>query len=209
MTTSIQPPAPIPGQLTDQAAGRAVAAAARARFRKRFLLGLVILVAIFLVTYAFAWYKANQLAIRFFDDAEASFNSGDYLRALVGYQNFDETTNKYINYGGYLNVEKIWSSRYSWPQPAYVPQAVKHSDEVINQKLTVEQAEQYILENTGRPGAPYFAEIYLRLGQLYEQNGDTEDAIDVYESYASQFPNRKDLIELAQEHLSKLKNQNK
>ena len=209
MTTSLQPPAPIPGQLTDQAVGLAAAAAARARFRKRFLLGLVILAVIFLVTYAFAWYNANQLATRFFDDAEASFNAGDYLRALVGYQNFDETTNKYINYGGYLNVEKIWSSRYSWPQPSYVQQAVKRSDEVIGQKLTVEQAEQYILENTGRPGAPYFAEIYLRLGELYEQNGDTEDAIDVYQSYASQFPNHKDLIEQAQQHLARLKKQNK
>lgn len=205
MTTSIQTPIIPPIQPTKEAA----AATASARFRKRFLLGLIILTATFLVTYVLAWYNANQLATRFLQDSEATYNDGDYLKALVGYQKFDDKANKYINYGGFLNVEKIWSSRYSWPQPPYVQQAVQRSQEIIGQKLTVQQAEQYILENTGRPGTPYFAEIYLRLGELYEQNGDTQDAIDVYQSYASQFPDRKDLIEQAQQHLEKLQSQNK
>ena len=207
MTTSIQTPVLPPVPATNDAAATA-AAAARRRFVKNFLLGLLILAALFLVTYVLAWYNANQLASRFFQDSEASFNTGDYLKALVGYQKFDATTNKYINYGGYLNVEKIWSSPYSWPQPPYLQQAVQRSQEVIGQKLTVQQAEQYIQENTGRPGTPYFAEIYLRLGELYEQNGDTKDAIDVYQSYASQFPDRPDLIEQAQQHLAKLQSQN-
>lgn len=209
MTTSIQTPILPPTQATKEADKTAAAAAARARFRKRFLLGLFILAATFLITYFFAWYKADQLATRFFQDSEDSFKAGDYLKALVGYQKFDDKTNKYINYGGYLNVEKIWSSRYSWPQPPYVQQAVKRSQEIIDQKLTVQQAEQYIQENIGRPGTPYFAEIYLRLGELYEQNGDTRDAIDVYQSFSSQFPDRKDLIALAEEHLKKLQGQQK
>lgn len=208
MTTSLQPPILTPIQTT-KAAAETAAAAARARFRKRLLLGLLILAATFLVTYALAWYNANQLATRFFQDSEATYNTGDYLKALVGFQKFDNKTNKYINYGGYLNVEKIWSNQYSWPQPAYVQQAVKRSQEIIGQKLTVQQAEKYIQENTGRPGTPYFAEIYLRLGELYEKNGDTKDAIDVFQSYASQFPDRKDLIEQAQQHLAKLQGQKK
>jgi hypothetical protein len=203
MTTSLQTPTSAPGPATGEAVGVA-AVATRPRFWPRFLIGLLILVVLFAVTYVLAWYNADTLATRFFSDAEASFNSGDYLQALVGYQKFDETTNKYINYGGYLNVEKIWSSPYSWPQPAYVQQAVQRSKEIIDQKLTVQDAEQYIQNNTGRPGTPYFAEIYLRLGELYEQNGDTKDAIDVYQSYASQFPDRKDLIAVAQQHLANL-----
>jgi tetratricopeptide (TPR) repeat protein len=208
MTTSLQTPTLPPIQATDKAAVTATAAE-RVRFGKRFLLGLFVLVFVFLVTYALAWYNANQLATRFFRDSEASFNAGDYLVALVGYQEFDDSTNQYINYGGYLNVEKIYSSSYSWPRPPYVQQAAKRSQEVIAQKLTVEQAEQYIQENTGRTGTPYFAEIYLRLGELYEENGDIEAAIDVYQSYASQFPAREDLIEQALEHLTKLQNQTK
>jgi hypothetical protein len=210
MTTPLQTPNAIPIQVTDEAGTTAAAAAsARTRLGKRILLGLIILVATFVVTYVIAWYSANQLATRFILDSENSYNSGDYLNALVGFQKFDDETNKYINFGGYLNVEKIWSSSYSWPQPAYVQQAVERSKEIIAEKLTVQQAEQYIQENTGRPGTPYFAEIYLRLGELYEQNGDIEDAIDVYQSYPSQFPDRKDLIELAQQHLEKLQSQDK
>jgi tetratricopeptide (TPR) repeat protein len=208
MTTSLQTPTSAPGPAAGEAAG-AAAVATRPRFWPRFIIGMLILVVLFAVTYALAWFNANTLATRFFADAEASYNSGDYLKALVGYQNFDAKTNKYINYGGYLNVEKIWGNRYSWPQPAYVQQAVQRSKEIIDQKLTVQDAEQYIQNNTGRPGTPYFAEIYLRLGELYEQNGDTKDAIDVYQSYASQFPDRPDLIAIAQQHLVKLQGQQK
>lgn len=208
MTTSLQTPTSNPIQATGEAAGTA-AVATRSSLGKRFLFGLILLLLVFLITYAFAWYNANVLATRFFQDAEATFKSGDYLKSLVGYQTFDNKTNKYINYGGYLNVEKIWSSPYSWPQPPYVQQAVKRSQEIVNQKLTVQQAEQYIQNNIGRPGTPYFAEIYLRLGELYEQNGDAKDAIDVYQSFASQFPDRKDLIALAQQHLAKLQSQKK
>jgi tetratricopeptide (TPR) repeat protein len=204
MTTSIQTPI-----LTPLPAVEAPIPAAKTRFTKKLLLGLLILAALFLVTYALAWYNADQLATRFFQDSEASYKTGDFLKALVGYQKFDNATNKYINYGGYLSVEKIWSSYYSWPQPPYLQQALVRSQEIINQKLTVQQAEQYIKDNTGRPGTPYFAEIYLRLGGLYEQAGDTKDAIDVYQSYAAQFPDRKDLIALAQQRLAILKSKTK
>ena len=204
MNTSVQTPILTPVQTAETPAP-----AVKAGFGKKFLLGLLILVVLFLVTYALAWYNANLLATRFFQDAEASYKAGNFLDALVGYQKFDNPTNKYINYGGYLNVEKIWSSYYSWPLPPYAVQAMARSQEIINQKLTVQQAEQYIKDNTGRPGTPYFAEIYLRLGGLYEQTGDTKDAIDVYQSYAAQFPDRKDLIAMAQQRLAILKSKTK
>jgi len=204
MNTSVQTPILTPVQTAETPAP-----AVKAGFGKKFLLGLLILVVLFLVTYALAWYNANLLATRFFQDAEASYKAGNFLDALVGYQKFDNPTNKYINYGGYLNVEKIWSSYYSWPLPSYAVQAMARSQEIINQKLTVQQAEQYIKNNTGRPGTPYFAEIYLRLGGLYEQTGDTKDAIDVYQSYAAQFPDRKDLIALAQQRLAALQSKTK
>ena len=204
MNTSVQTPILTPVQTAETPAP-----AVKAGFGKKFLLGLLILVVLFLVTYALAWYNANLLATRFFQDAEASYKAGNFLDALVGYQKFDNPTNKYINYGGYLNVEKIWSSYYSWPLPSYAVQAMARSQEIINQKLTVQQAEQYIKDNTGRPGTPYFAEIYLRLGGLYEQTGDTKDAIDVYQSYAAQFPDRKDLIALAQQRLAALQSKTK
>jgi len=204
MTISVQTPT-----LAPVLADETTPTPKKAGFVKPLVLGLLVLAAVFLVNYVLAWYNANQLGTRFFQDSEASFNTGDYLKSLVGYQTFDNASNKYVNYGGYLSVEKIWSSAYSWPQPAYTQQAIQRSQEVINQKLTVQQAEQYIIDNTGRPGTPYFAEIYLRLGELYEQAGNSKDAIDIYQSYAAQFPGRADLIAIAQQHLTKLNSTNK
>jgi tetratricopeptide (TPR) repeat protein len=206
MTTSLQTPTATPARATGEAEGTAIVAS---RFRKRLLLGALVIIVVFAATYALAWYNANQLSSRFYNDATASYKAGNYLDALVGYQKFDEKTNKYINYGGYVSVEKIWSSPYSWPVPAFVQDSRQRSQEIINQKLTADQAVQYVQENTGRPDAPYFGEIYLRLGELYEQQGDIKDAKDIYTSMASLFPNRKDLIAQAQQHLNKLQSEGK
>jgi tetratricopeptide (TPR) repeat protein len=168
------------------------------------MLGILVVLLVFAGTYAFAWYNAYSLSERFIRDADASYDKGDFLRALVGYQNFDQQTNKYINYGGYFSVEKIWNNRFSWPIPPDVQRARQRSSDIIASRLTTAQAEQYILENTGRPGAAYFGEIYLRLGELYEQQGDVRDARDVYESIPSLFPNRPDLIQQAQQDLDRL-----
>ncbi|MGE5221293.1 MAG: hypothetical protein ACM3PY_02575 [Omnitrophica WOR_2 bacterium] len=206
MTSPLQTPTATPVKATAEAAGTATAAS---HFGKRLLLVVLAILAVFLVTYALAWYNANQLSSRFYNDAAASYKAGNYLDALVGYQKFDEKTNKYINYGGYVSVEKIWSGPYSWPVPAFVQESRQRSQEIISQKLTADQALQYIQENTGRPNVPYFGEIYLRLGELYEQQGDIKDAKDIYTSMTSLFPGRKDLIAVAQQHLAKLQSEGK
>jgi len=201
MNSSLQAPTATPVKATGEAVATDLVAN---RFYRKLFLGVLVILSIFIVTYALAWYNANQLSSRFYKDAAASYQAGDYLNALVGYQKFDEKTNKYINYGGYVTVEKIWSNKYSWPVPTFVQESRQRSQEIINQKLTADQALQYIQENTGRPSAPYFGEIYLRLGELYEQQGDIKDAEDVYTSMASLFPDKKDLINQAQQHLDQL-----
>ncbi|MEZ4726672.1 MAG: hypothetical protein R3E79_06010 [Caldilineaceae bacterium] len=159
---------------------------------------------LFAATYLFAWYNASQLTDRFVAEADASFAAGEYLDALVGYQEFDEAENRYVTRGGYVAIERMWSAPYSWPQPVAVQTAQTRSQEIIDQHLTITDAEQYIQANTGRPGAPYFGEIYLRLGELYEADGALRDAEEVYASFSTLFPNRPDLIEQAQQHLERL-----
>lgn len=200
MTTSIERPALTTPQTPTETAERTVAGA---RFSWRWVWVPLLILLIFAGTYTLAWYNAYQLTTRFGRDADASYAAGKYLDALVGYQKFDQQQNQYVNYGGYLSVEKIWSNLYSWPQPVAVEQAKARVQEIVNRRLTVQDAEQYIQANTGKP-APYFAEIYLRLGELYEQAGQTNDARDIYQSMSNLFPNRPDLIKQAQAHLAKL-----
>ncbi|MCE7988557.1 MAG: hypothetical protein DYG89_45955 [Caldilinea sp. CFX5] len=201
MTTSFPAPAataPKPAPTQESAAE-----AAAQRSGQRWLWGIVAVVLLFVGAFTLAWYNANQLTARFMADAEASYAAGNYLDALVGYQTFDAATNQYVNHGGYLAVEKIWSNPYSWPQPAAVVQAQARSQEIIDQRLTIKEAEQYIQANIGKP-APYFAEIYLRLGELYEAAGQISDARAIYESIPRLFTDRPDLSARAQAHLADL-----
>lgn len=200
MAVPIQPPSVtlVPG-----VSPPGVEAVVRQRFWRRALLVSALVVLVYALSYAFAWFNAYQLSNRFIQDADATYDMGDYLVALVGDEHFDPQTNKYVKQGGYLDVEKIWSSRYSWPTPPTLLRARQRSEEIVNQRLTIEMAEDYIRSNTGRPAA-YFAEIYLRLGELYEQDGDLVSARDIYASISDLFPNRPDLIQKAQEHLDRL-----
>lgn len=201
MTTTLQRPA---GEAAPSipAGAEQTTAVTHVRWRALWIaLGVLLL---FGATYLFAWYNAYTLAGRFSQEAAASFAAGDYLDALVGYQEFDEGENRYVNRGGYMAIERMWSAPYSWPQPAAVQTAHARSQEIINQHLSVADAEQYIQANTGRPGAPYFGEIYLRLGELYAAEGALRDAEDIYTSIANLFPNRPDLIEQANQQLERL-----
>jgi tetratricopeptide (TPR) repeat protein len=197
MTASNQSPSVPP------AAQPEAAAAVRPGFLRRALLVAILAGLLFTLTYAFAWFNASRLSARFIQDADAAYDQGEYLESLVGAERFDPRTNRYVKQGGYLNVEKIWSSSYSWPAPPELERASQRTQEIVNQLLTIEMAEEYIRANTGRP-APYFAEIYLRLGELYEQEGDLRSAQDIYESILELFPNRPDLIEKAKAHLERL-----
>lgn len=201
MTTSLQRPIDEAAPSVPAGAEQATAAT-RVPWRVLWItLGVIV---VFAATYGFAWYNAYGLANRFVEEADASFAAGEYLDALVGYREFDEAEDRYVTRGGYVAIERMWSASYSWPQPAAVQTAQARSQAIIQQHLTVADAEQYIQANTGRPGAPYFGEIYLRLGELYEAEGAQRDAEDVYASLPSLFPTRPDLIEQANQHLERL-----
>lgn len=57
--------------------------------------------------------------------------------------------------------------------------------------------------NIGR-GNPYLGRIYLRTGELYEQEGDLRSAQEIYASVEELFPRDLALIESAQAHLARL-----
>jgi hypothetical protein len=109
MTASIQPPSLSP------VAQPEAAAAARPGFLRRALLVAFLAGLTFALTYAFAWFNASRLTARFIQDADTAYDQGEYLESLVGTERFDPQSNQYVKQGGYLNVEKIWSSSYSWP----------------------------------------------------------------------------------------------
>ncbi len=185
------------------AAAPVVAATARRARWWRMPLILLAVAAIFIGTYFLAWWDARRLTARYLADADASFEAGNYLDALAGFEVFDETTNEYVRHGGYGDVERIWHHQRARPVPAMAAQASARIDEIINERLTIAEAEQFVQENIGRTN-PYMGVVYLRLGELYEADGDRRSAEDIYSEIEDLFPGEPELIARANANLARL-----
>jgi hypothetical protein len=111
---ALQTPTTGPEEAIPQATGEA---AAVVKLDKRLFLIPLIVLAVFASTYLLAWWNASRLTNRFLEDANTRYEQGDYLEALVGGQEFNPQTNRYNKVGGYVDIEKIWSNRYSCPCP--------------------------------------------------------------------------------------------
>ncbi|NOK64318.1 MAG: hypothetical protein GFH27_549431n6 [Chloroflexi bacterium AL-W] len=166
------------------------------------LIWVGVVIALFVGMYAMAWARASMLTSQFIADAEASYHHNNYIDALTGYEVFDEQTNVYITRGGYMQVVAIWSDPYAWPHPTGLAHARTRVDEILQQHLTIADAESFVQANIGQTN-PYLGVVYLRLGELYEEVGDTNAAVDIYTTVAELFPNESALITRAQQHLDR------
>lgn len=172
--------------------------------RKFWLIAIFIVVGLFTVNYLVAWFQAQRLSSQYFQDAESAYNRGEYLQALTGYDEYDQQQGKYVQRGGYQQVEQIWIHPYAWPRPAAYTRAQERIQEIIEQRLTIPMAEAFVQANIGKQ-TPYLGIIYLRLGELYEQSGDSRTAIEIYRDVIDLFPGREDLVSKANDHLTRLK----
>ena len=170
---------------------------------RRAVIVLIGLGVILVLSYLLAWFSAYRLTQGYLLDADTSYDRGDYLDALVGYKEYDEVQKRYVDRGGYMDVEHIWADRYALPVPPDVVRARERIDEIVNTLLTIDDAETFVQANIGRSN-PYLGLIYLRLGELYEAAGRTADAQDVYSSFADLFPNEAELGARAQQDLQRL-----
>lgn len=172
--------------------------------RRRPFIILGVLVVIIVGTYGLAWWSASRLTNQYLEDADGSFEEGRYLDALTGYDVYDREREEYVEYGGYMQIRRIWQNEYAYPVPDKVEHAEARIDEIVYERLTIEDAEQFVQENIGRTN-PYMGMIYLRLGELYEAAGEYRDAEDIYESIPDLFPQDKALQERARQDFINLR----
>jgi len=170
---------------------------------QRFLIVILVITAVFALTYTMAWFDASRLSLTYMQNAEASYQAGNYLEALNGYEEFDTVLDDYVTYGGYTHVEDIWSHPNAWPTGSNATHAKMRIDEIINEHLTVDTAEQFVQENIGKPNA-YMGPVFLRMGELYEEEGDSRSAKQIYREVEDLFPNHPELITRAEAHLTRL-----
>ncbi len=165
------------------------------------VLGIVVYI---IINYALAWIDAYRLSSRLMADADSSYNSGAYMQAFMGYEQRDPVSGKSITKGGYVDVLHVWSDAYSWPLPQSLLEKGKaRLQDIMNNHMTIADAENFITAFSGLDN-PYLGDVYLRLGELYQQSGDRATALSVYKDVADLFTDRPDIILQAQEHIKKL-----
>jgi len=189
-------PIPVPAEI-------GAAAARPMSWPRRLLLIVLSVLALFIFTYILAWFNSSRLATEFFTSAETAYQEGRYLDALAGYEEVDPATRTRTTYSGYYQVTRLWKSDGALPKPANYTLAVSRIDEIIQQKLDISSAEGFIQAYTGR-SHPLFADVYLRLGELYKESGDKQTAVEIYKEVAASFPNRPDITQAALDQLDRL-----
>lgn len=88
-------------------------------------------------------------------------------------------------------------------RPGAYTRAQERIREIIDQRLTVPMAEPFVQANIGKQ-TPYLGIIYLRLGELHEESGDSRTAIEIYRDVIDLFPGREDIVSEANNHLTRL-----
>lgn len=164
---------------------------------------VAIILGLFLVGYVLSWFRAYSLSRQFLEDAEAAYARGDYLDSFMGYEEIQPATGQRLEFGGYYDIVHMWRDEYAWPKPSLVEIAEGCIEEVIASDLTIPDGELFVQENIGLNN-PYFADVYLRLGELYEESGDKRTASEIYRDVIKLFPEREDIIARAEEHLTVL-----
>jgi len=170
---------------------------------RRLLIIVLSVFGLFISTYILAWVNSSSLANKFYTSAEAAYLEGRYLDALTGYDSVDPATNTRTSHGGYYQITRLWNNNGAFPKPADYTRAVSRIKEIIDQKLDIASAETFIQMYTGR-SQPLFPDVYLRLGELYEQSGDKQTAVEIYKECAQLFPNRADITQTARDQLTRL-----
>ncbi len=170
---------------------------------KRILIVGALIVGLFAVGYVLSWSEAYRLSNRFMNAADAAYQRGEYLNAFIGYTEIQPVTGQRVKYGGYYQAANVWRDPFAWPRPAFARRADEHIREIVANRLTIADGERFVQENTGLNN-PYFGDVYLRLGELYEESGDPRAATEIYRDVIDLFPNRADLISAASDHLTRL-----
>jgi hypothetical protein len=164
----------------------------------------LVFIVVVLLIYGVAWIQQNSMSNKYYKDAMASFEKGDYVIALKGKKVEKEDRSGYEFKGGFQQVNDIWSSPYAFPKPSEYKKSKDMVQEIINNKIDIktgtEMFKQYFQVDRG-----YLAEIMLRVADQYLKADDKESAIETYKTIQQAFPLDDDILNNVQEKLEKLK----
>lgn len=156
-----------------------------------------------LLIYGVAWIQLNGMSSKYYKDAMASFEKGDYAIALKGKKIEKEDRSGYEFMGGFQQVNDIWSSRYAFPKPSSYKKSKDMVDEIINTKIDIKTGtdmfKQYFQIDRG-----YLGKIMLKVAEQYLKADDVESAVETYKLIQEAFPQNIKVLDEANKKLEEL-----
>lgn len=160
----------------------------------------LVFIVVVLLIYGVAWMEQNGMSNKYYKDAMASFEKGDYVIALKGKKVEKEDGSGYEFMGGFQQVNDIWSSTYAFPKPSAYKKSKDMADEIIKTKIDIktgtDMLRQYLQLDKG-----YLGEVMLSVADQYLKADDKENAIETYKTIMEAFPNDADTLNLAKKKL--------
>ncbi|AGB40245.1 hypothetical protein Halha_0233 [Halobacteroides halobius DSM 5150] len=164
----------------------------------------IILLLIIAVSYSWVWVETYNRTQRFYDQAMANFEQGDYIKALKGERVLNKDNSGYIFKGGFQQIIKSWKSSSAFPKPSLYITAKKKVSRIINQKMNIAMGQR-AFKTYFRMNNKYLPQILMRVGDLYAQKGQIEKAKESYQMVTDIFTLQQKIVNKAEEKLQQLK----
>jgi len=150
----------------------------------------LVIIIIAIIAYLVGWIQIDILANKYYKQAMSSYSSGNYTVALKGEKTFANNPEGYIFTGGFEQVVNAYQSTTAWPKPPVFYKAQKMANDIINTKLTTQDA--MALYNTYyQVDNDYLPQILLHVAQQYQAQGDNALAYQTYNLLYNSFPYNK------------------
>ncbi len=134
------------------------------------LFGIVILV--ILTAYISAWLKVYNLGKQYMRLAMKMESQGKLIKALEGYEEYNDEKSKYVDYAGYVTISVMFDTSTSFPKPKIVVIARKKVFKILS-CLPVANLESYF-RMIMRKEHPYKYYILAELINRFKQKGNLQ-----------------------------------
>jgi len=160
----------------------------KTKLSKKIIIAIT-LSAIVLLAYTLGWLETYFLAEKYMEKALNNYESGEFLKAIDGYEHYDEQKGEYTYWAGFVQISTMFSSSFSFPKSSISSDAHKMGLKTII-KLNDKELMSYF-KKTMRQNNPLIlyvcSELYHRIPKnadyfstVFEKLGGNKENIEKY-----------------------------
>jgi len=160
------------------------------RITNKMIITSFTIICLIIFLYGYTWIETSFRSRRFLEEAKNSYSQGDFIKAIKGGDVVID--GNYVFVGGLQQVCTAWESPLAWPKPDVYNTALNLLDKIIDKEMTIDIGMQ-LFKNYFQLDRKYLDRILLRVGDLYYEHGEYQQAKDIYKNAQEIFVHNKNL----------------